>query len=47
MTEALLIMSGDFEEDFSNYNQTTEANTEAAMLTIVECGSENCTALLC
>lgn len=47
MSEQLLAMSGDFDSDFKSYQQVTELGFESAALTIVECGTINCTALLC
>lgn len=47
MSEQLLAMSGDFDNDFKSYQQVTDLGFESAALTIVECGTINCTALLC
>lgn len=47
MSEQILAMSGDFDSDFKFYQQITDLGSESAALTIVECGTINCTALLC
>ncbi|WP_434558709.1 hypothetical protein J3P95_21615 [Pseudomonas sp. Z5-35] len=47
MSEQILAMSGDFDSDFECYQQITDLGIESAALTIVECGTINCTALLC
>ncbi|WLH12004.1 hypothetical protein PSH58_24760 [Pseudomonas hefeiensis] len=47
MSEQLLAMSGDFDSDFKSYQQVNPHGIESAVLTIVECGTVNCTALLC
>lgn len=47
MSEKILAMSGDFDADFKSYIQVTDLGTESAAVTIVECGTVNCTALLC
>ncbi|WP_214512580.1 hypothetical protein [Pseudomonas brassicacearum] len=47
MSEQILTMSGDFDSDFKLYQQVTDLGFESAALTIVECGTINCTATLC
>lgn len=47
MSERLLAMSGNFDSDFNSYQQLNSPGSESAMLTIVECGTINCTATLC
>ncbi|SDB58684.1 hypothetical protein [Pseudomonas sp. NFACC13-1] len=47
MSEQILVMSGDFDSDFKFYQQVTDLASESAARTIVECGTLNCTALLC
>ena len=47
MSEHILAMSGDFDSDFKFYQQVTDLGFESAALTIVECGTINCTATLC
>ena len=47
MKEDLLAMSCDFENEFSAYALVSEVSAESVDVTIVECGTENCTALLC
>lgn len=47
MSEQILAMSGDFDRDFKFYQQVTYLGSKPAALTIVECGTLNCTALLC
>lgn len=47
MSEHILAMSGDFDSDFKFYQQVADLGIESATLTIVECGTINCTALLC
>jgi len=47
MSEQLLAMSGNFECDFKSYQHENNPGIEATALTIVECGTVHCTALLC
>jgi hypothetical protein len=47
MAEQLMAMSGDFDGDFSHYQQVGKCDVESAMLTIVECGTQDCTIILC
>ncbi|CAH0190276.1 MULTISPECIES: hypothetical protein [Pseudomonas] len=47
MSEILMAMSGDFDSEFEAYQQVSRNGIESAALTIVECGTENCTAILC
>lgn len=47
MSEQILAMSGDFDSDFKLYQQVVDLGIESAALTIVECGTINCTATLC
>ncbi|CAH0323583.1 hypothetical protein [Pseudomonas brassicacearum] len=47
MSEQLLAMSGDFDGDFQSYQQVHNLAIESAVLTIVECNTAGCTALLC
>jgi hypothetical protein len=47
MSEQILAMSGDFDTDFNAYQQVIDRGIESAALTIVECGTINCTATLC
>lgn len=47
MSDKLLAMSGDFDTDFKFYQQVTDLGLESAALTIVDCGTINCTAILC
>ncbi|MET3458693.1 MULTISPECIES: hypothetical protein [Pseudomonas] len=47
MSEQIMAMSGDFDGDFKSYQQINNLGIESAALTIVECGSQNYTALLC
>ncbi|MCP2074565.1 UNVERIFIED_ORG: hypothetical protein J2Y77_004001 [Pseudomonas lini] len=47
MSEQILAMSGDFDGDFKSYQQVNSLGIESAALTIVECGTTECTALLC
>lgn len=47
MSEQLLAMSGNFDSDFNSYQQLNSFGSESATLTIVECGTINCTATLC
>ncbi|MEH6353521.1 MULTISPECIES: hypothetical protein [Pseudomonas] len=46
MSEHILAMSGDFDGDFKSY-QLVSRGIESAALTIVECGTAECTAILC
>lgn len=47
MREQILAMSGDFDNDFESYQQVNNLNMESAAVTIVECGTIHCTAILC
>lgn len=47
MSEQLLAMSGDFDGDFESYQQVNSLGIESAALTFIECGTIECTALLC
>ncbi|MBC3365031.1 hypothetical protein [Pseudomonas sp. SWRI154] len=47
MSEQILAMSGDFDSDFKSYQQVSDLGFESAVVSIVECGTVNCTAILC
>jgi hypothetical protein len=47
MSELIMAMSGDFDSEFQDYQDIKPNNMESAALTIVECGTENCTVILC
>jgi len=47
MREQILAMSGNFDNDFESYLQVNNLNMESAAVTIVECGTVHCTAILC
>ncbi|WP_367373022.1 hypothetical protein [Pseudomonas lini] len=47
MSEKIFAMSGDFDGEFESYQQVSNSSIESAALTIVECGTENCTVILC
>ncbi|MBI6618584.1 MULTISPECIES: hypothetical protein [Pseudomonas] len=47
MNEQILAMSGDFESDLKSFQDLGNSSTASAALTIVECGTIQCTAILC
>jgi hypothetical protein len=47
MSEQILKMSGDFHGEFESYQNAGHSRVESVATTIVECGTVNCTVILC
>ncbi|WP_181290003.1 hypothetical protein [Pseudomonas brassicacearum] len=47
MSERILAMPGDFDSDLKPYQQVNSLGIESATLTIIKCGTIECTAVFC
>ncbi|MFQ6559242.1 hypothetical protein Q7F05_25190 [Pseudomonas sp. Lb2C1-1] len=45
MSERILAMPGDFDSDLKSYQQVNNLGIESAALTIIKCGTIECTAI--